>query len=74
MAQVDLADLAAVVANQMQNIRPEERERLVKGIAAAKEAQVVPIHHREVAAVEQDLLVMILEQIFLNVVVMAVLD
>jgi hypothetical protein len=63
-----------VVANQMKNIRLVEMEYLGKGTAAAKEAQVVPIHHREVAAVEQDLLVMILEQIFLNVVVMAVLD
>jgi hypothetical protein len=74
MAQVILADLAAVVANQMKNIRPEGMGHLPRETVAAKEAQVVPIHHREAEAVEQDLLVMILEQIFLNVVVMAVLD
>jgi len=74
MAEAGLADLVAVGVNPIQNPRPEGMGHLRKETAAAKEAQVIPIHHREVVAVEQDLLVMILKQIFLNVVEMAELD
>jgi hypothetical protein len=70
---VKAAAQAGAEDNQIQTIRLVEMEYLPKETAAAKEAQVVPIHHREVEAVVLVLLVTMLVQISINAEAMAVL-